>query len=233
MKPVRRLPGGSHRFLEPDEVVGYASSPHPLELAGPMLVGALVLAAVVAGFVAWSSAPVWFGLVLAAVLVLDALVLGTRVAAHRSRLLMVTSLRIVHRQGVLRRQGRELPISRVEDVVYVQSIPGRLFRYGTLTVESAGAAPATPLRYVRAPEQVQHEIHRSAEAARLLRGRQVAEPPPAHELAYEPAYEPAAAPAPPVPSASDHLALLEALYRRGIVSEAELEEKRAELLGRT
>lgn len=220
---------GRRRWLEEGEVVLYAARPHPVVLARTLLgaLGAVGLASF--AFVAWASAPVWFGAVLAAVIVLAALFVAGRVLRYRAGLLMVTSRRIAHREGFVRRVGREIPITKVEDVTYAQSLLARVLGYGEVTVESAGAQAARPFVAVRRPEEVQHAIHRAAQAA----------------VRHHPAAAPAAR-APRVPDRAEpdlppergahgveeQLALLEALHRRGFVSEEELEEKRLELLGR-
>ena len=215
-------------FLEEGEVVLYAARPHLVVLARP-LTGALVaLAAISYAFVAWSSAPMWFGIVLGALTLVAAVVVCGRVLRYRAGLLVITSRRVTHREGFVRRVGREIPISKVEDVTYSQGLVGRLFGYGEVIVESAGAAPSRPFRAVRRPEEVQHAIHRAAEAA-----SRPATPRPSPVRAPQTGGSP---PEQPPPAAlvgvDEQLALLEALHRRGFVSEAELAAKRDELLGR-
>jgi uncharacterized membrane protein YdbT with pleckstrin-like domain len=52
----------------------------------------------------------------------------------------ITDRRLAHRAGVLRKTGRDLPLSRVADVSYDRSLWDRLFRCGTLIVQTAGEA---------------------------------------------------------------------------------------------
>lgn len=52
----------------------------------------------------------------------------------------ITDRRLAHRAGVLRKSGRDLPLSRVADVSYDRSLWDRIFRCGTLVVQTAGEA---------------------------------------------------------------------------------------------
>lgn len=51
---------------------------------------------------------------------------------------IITDRRLAHRAGVIRRTGRDLPLSRVADVSYDRSLWDRMFRCGTLVVQTAG-----------------------------------------------------------------------------------------------
>ncbi|MCU1489388.1 MAG: bacterial domain protein [Acidimicrobiaceae bacterium] len=226
------------RGLEQDEEVLYASRPHAVVLVRPVAAVAVLLAACVAGFLAWSDAPAWFGVLLAVAVLFAAAYLSGRVLRYRSSLLMVTTLRVVQREGFWRRSGREVPAARVEDVSYEQGPLGRLLGYGSLLVESASATRAAPLAHVRRPEDVQHRVHQAAEHARQGGG----------PMRSSERWAPPAGDRRPAPRASEErraevhqggtgndvgerLARLEALRRRGIVTEAEFDQKRAELLG--
>ncbi len=50
----------------------------------------------------------------------------------------ITDRRLAHRAGVVRRTGRDLPLSRIADVSYDRSLWDRLCRCGTLIVQTAG-----------------------------------------------------------------------------------------------
>lgn len=52
----------------------------------------------------------------------------------------ITDRRLAHRAGVVRKSGRDLPLARVADVSYDRSLWDRLFRCGTLVVQTAGEA---------------------------------------------------------------------------------------------
>lgn len=52
----------------------------------------------------------------------------------------ITDRRLAHRAGVVRKTGRDLPLVRVADVSYDRSLWDRVFRCGTLIVQTAGEA---------------------------------------------------------------------------------------------
>lgn len=150
---------------EDDEEVLLATRPHWLRLVPRLAVPAAVLAAAVAAFVTWSSAPLWFAwVVLAAFVVAAALVVG-RVLSWRSTTFVVTTARVVHREGVLHRTGREIPIRRVQDVSFHQGLLERLAGIGQVVIESAGSASAVAVRDLRRPAEVQRLVNRALDAA--------------------------------------------------------------------
>src|SRR3954447_14094081 len=77
---------------------------------------------------------------------------------------VLTSRRGVIRQGVLGRSGRDIPLTRVNDVSFRHTFFERLLRCGTLTIESAGEHGQVVLPDVPTVEKVQREIYRGVEA---------------------------------------------------------------------
>ena len=76
----------------------------------------------------------------------------------------VTNRRIITRAGVIARHGRDMPLSRVNDVSFEHSgILERLLGCGTLTVESAGERGQLVLADVPHVEDVQRDVYRLAE----------------------------------------------------------------------
>ena len=68
------------------------------------------------------------------------------------------------RQGVFARSGRDVPLTRVNDVSFHHSLIDRLLGCGTLTIESAGEHGQVELPEVPRVEQVQREVYRLVEA---------------------------------------------------------------------
>ena len=85
---------------------------------------------------------------------------------------VVTNRRIMVRQGLLRRQGRDIPIRCVTEVRFDCTLLERMLRCGTLTIESAGiVGPADApgqlsLADVPGVRQVQRTIYALADAGR-------------------------------------------------------------------
>jgi uncharacterized membrane protein YdbT with pleckstrin-like domain len=76
---------------------------------------------------------------------------------------VVTTHRVVLRDGVLSRSGRDIPLSRINDVTFEHTFVERLLRSGTLLVESAGERGQVTLADVPRVENVQHTIYRLVE----------------------------------------------------------------------
>lgn len=205
--------GYPRKLLNAGEDVVLETRPNWSLLAGPVLLGVLVVAALVVILVLTANKlPLWVGGVMGAVFLLDIAYVLSRYVVWRATLLVVTTHRVIYRTGVLRRQGREIPIDRVQDVSFSQSLFERMVGAGSLTVESAGEHGQEPFPDVSHPERVQSTINR------LL------------ELSAQRDYQRASGQ--PVLSIPEQIEKLGELYRRGILTEEEFEGKKAELLGR-
>lgn len=79
-------------------------------------------------------------------------------------LFVVTSDRIIYRSGVIAKHGVEIPLERVNNINFHQSIFERVIGAGTLEIESAGEDGQTVFSNVRHPDAVQQEIYRRMEA---------------------------------------------------------------------
>jgi uncharacterized membrane protein YdbT with pleckstrin-like domain len=76
---------------------------------------------------------------------------------------VLTTRRVVIRRGVFARSGRDIPLTRVNDVSFEHSLLDRLLRCGTLTIESAGERGQVVLPEVPDVELVQREVYRCVE----------------------------------------------------------------------
>lgn len=119
-------------YLEPGEQVRLESRPHGAALVRP-LARALALAAVGAALVLSGSRVSW-GVAGVGVLVLaiGALAAFAAVVQWDRTLLVLTSEKLFVVYGVIRRRAAAVRLSRVGPIEIEQSIPGRLFGYGTL-----------------------------------------------------------------------------------------------------
>jgi uncharacterized membrane protein YdbT with pleckstrin-like domain len=77
---------------------------------------------------------------------------------------VVTTHRLIVRAGVLSRSGRDIPLSRVNDVSFRRSLVDRLLGAGTLTVESGGELGQLVLADVPGVEHVQRTVARCVDA---------------------------------------------------------------------
>ncbi len=162
------MTGIPKRLLGDGEDVVMALRPHWKELTGPVVVLLLVspVATFLAAKVPEGSAQQWLRLAIVVIAVL--VVLRFTVWPFVKWLTtsyVVTDRRIITRVGVVARAGRDMPISRVNDVSFNHSgLLERMLGCGTLVVESAGERGQLVLRDVPHVEEVQRDIYRLAEA---------------------------------------------------------------------
>jgi uncharacterized membrane protein YdbT with pleckstrin-like domain len=83
---------------------------------------------------------------------------------------VITTHRLLHRSGVLTRRGRDIPLSRITDVSFSQTLWERVIRAGTLAVTSAGDG-TTVLRRVPISERVQQLLNHMIEEDAVRRGQ--------------------------------------------------------------
>ncbi|HVL84959.1 MAG TPA: PH domain-containing protein [Pseudonocardia sp.] len=126
-----------------EEVVVH-EHPHGKVLLGPVLwflgtVGVLTYLAALVRAETWAPWA-WLGLgVLGLVLVVWLTIVP--VARWRSTHFVVTTRRVLVREGVLSRQGIDIPMSRINSVRFRHSMLERLLGCGTLIIESASDEP--------------------------------------------------------------------------------------------
>jgi len=85
---------------------------------------------------------------------------------------VLTNRRVVIRTGVLSRSGRDIPLTRVNDVSFRHGIVERILRCGTLTIESAGEHGQVVLPDVPSVELVQRQVLSRAQEESLRAARQ-------------------------------------------------------------
>lgn len=72
---------------------------------------------------------------------------------------VVTNERVVMRSGILARQGRDVPLTRVNDVSFQHTLLERILGCGTLVVESAGERGQVTLNDIPKVEKVQRTVY--------------------------------------------------------------------------
>jgi uncharacterized membrane protein YdbT with pleckstrin-like domain len=134
---------------------------------------------------------------------------------------VVTSDRVIFRTGAIAKKGVEIPLDRISNINFHQNIIERMIGAGDLSIESAGRDGQTKFDDVRHPDAVQQEIYRQAD----LHARKRA--------SWATSGAAPAAPAAPAPaSVPEQLEQLASLRDRGIITAAEFESKKAQLLER-
>ncbi len=127
---------------------------------------------------------------------------------------VVTTDRLITRDGVFSRSGIEIPLERVNTVFFEQNIFERIIGSGDLAIESAGEQGSQQFSNIRKPLNVQNEIHRQMESNENRKFDRVG-----RDLSGE-------------ASIPEQIAQLDELRQRGILTDAEFQTKKAELLDR-
>ena len=102
-------------------------------------------------------------LVLALAVLLLVSVVAVPLLRWRATHYVVTTHRLLFREGILTRHGRDIGLSRITDVSYHQSVWERLINSGTLTIESAGDSGATVLKQIPDSDGVQQLLNHMIE----------------------------------------------------------------------
>jgi membrane protein YdbS with pleckstrin-like domain len=81
-----------------------------------------------------------------------------------------TNRRIITRTGIIARSGKDMPLSKLNDVSFHYNLLERLLHCGTLTVSSASEDGLLVIRNVPRVEEIQREIYRLSEEDERRRG---------------------------------------------------------------
>jgi uncharacterized membrane protein YdbT with pleckstrin-like domain len=195
------------RLLSDNEELILDLRPHWIAIVGPSLVTLIIVAVWV--FVASRLDGITVWIATAAALGLILLFPMRAFIAWATSHFVVTSDRLIHRQGLVARSSMEIPLEALNDVRFSQGVVERVVGAGDLVIESAGERGQNVFSNVRRPEFVQKTIYemREANQARMT-GRT----------------------APDAPSMSVELARLADLRDRGVLNEQEFQEQKARIM---
>lgn len=76
---------------------------------------------------------------------------------------VLTSDRLITRKGIIAKHSREIPLERINDVAFNQSVIERFLGAGDLLIESAGERGQSRITAVRKPEEIQLMIYKATE----------------------------------------------------------------------
>lgn len=204
----------AQKNLNPNETVALDMHPHWWFFAKPamVLVAAIIVGIVLA--VGDRSGSLYSILKFAtiAVLVLSALRLLQRSIQWSSTHFVITSYRVIFRAGVIAKSGIEIPLERINNVNFNQSIFERIIGAGDLMIESGGEDGQSHFEDVRRPDDVQKLIHAQMDAALQRR-------------------VPGGFAAPRTSDVAEQLERLEGLMQRGAITPEEFETQKRKLLG--
>jgi membrane protein YdbS with pleckstrin-like domain len=230
--------GFPRRLLRDGEDLVLDLRPHPIAIAFQVFVGLLVIVALVLVLVnipdSWASWVRWLTFILAVGVIVVVCVPG--IVGWLTSHFVVTSERVVHRSGWISKHQTDIPLDRVQNIAFKQSVFERMIGAGDITLESAGEESDTTFQDVRHPEHVQKTIYDLRERDEQRRMQPLTAP----VTVPTPATPPPASTAPsggattqtgPPPEVADELAKLAGLRDRGVISEAEFQAQKSRLLG--
>ena len=202
------------KLLNDYETVALDLHPHWWFFAEPAasLLGAIVLGALVR----WrldGDAEKYLSLVVLALLVICVIWLVVRYLTWATTNFVITSDRLIFRQGIFAKSGIEMPLERVNNVNFSQSIFERMIGAGDLLIESGGEDGRSRFTDIRHPEKVQNLIHSEMEENERRRGG-----------FYQ-------APTASGPDPIAQLERLEGMLQRGSITQAEFDDQKRKLLG--
>lgn len=176
------------QLLADDERVVKHLHPHWVTLAAPtalllVVVGlASFLAAIVPGGSLQGVLRIVIVVVAVAALAVVSLVPYLR---WRTTHYVLTTHRLMTRVGILSHTGRDVPLNRINNAMYEQSLFERIVNSGTLVVESAGEDGQQVFKHIPDADQTQQLINRLVEGDHDRRSRNSAR----YEAHYENEYE--------------------------------------------
>ena len=212
------------RLLSVDEEVAVETRPHWTYLAAQFSALVVMITAVICVTVVVNGFPLAAIITIGVVAGVSAVAAGIRLVRWANTYYLVTDRRIVYWKGVPRWRGIELGLDLVDEIDVNQTIWQRLLGVGTVAVRSQVEGHVRRLSFVPRPAGVRQQVYR------LQREAIERDTEPAPPEGYEPAVgDEFAEPTLDIP---DQIRKLYELVELGILSEAEFEEKKRDLLRR-
>lgn len=154
--------GYPKRLLNPDEDIVFDLHPHWKALVIPTLLAPVIVfvATFGAGKIPEGGNQ---GKLRAAVAMLAVIAFVWLVVAPYVKWMtthfVLTTRRVLMREGLIARKGRDIPIFRINDVTFEHTVLERILGAGTLVVESAGERGQVTLSDIPHVEDVQRQIY--------------------------------------------------------------------------
>ena len=134
---------------------------------------------------------------------------------------VVTDDRVIYRTGVIAKRGVEIPMERINNINFHQGIWERIIGAGDLDIESAGKDGQSHFSDIWHPDGVQQELYRQMEGYAKKRASWA-----------NPGGSPPTTAVTPGAGIPEQLQQLADLRDRGVISAAEFDAKKAQLLER-
>ena len=145
--------------LQPGETVALIVSKHWLVLVKPALFFMAVLLYLPVRHVKILGFEVLLNYLLPYAAAVSGGVFLYRYLDRRVNIWAVTNLRLVDEWGILAHKSKENPLDKINDIGVEQTIMGRLFGYGSISVQTAAKAGETIIEFVERPEELKQTIN--------------------------------------------------------------------------
>jgi len=195
----------------------------------PILAGVLILAVALTLMFRPSSKIMWIIAAIVALIPLFELVRG--ILDWLNERYIITSRRVIEIRGIFNKLVRDSALEKVNDVELKQSLVGRLLKYGTVEIITGSDVGVNVFHRISNPVKFKRAMLNAKE---LLHTRAVDVTFPAPPVPAQQAAAPTSGLASGAPvtagSIGDRLIELTELHQKGMISEAEFQAKRKELL---
>ncbi|MEN3305846.1 MAG: hypothetical protein V7603_2048 [Micromonosporaceae bacterium] len=160
--------GFPESVLTKDEHVEVHLHPHWKALVRPVFFLVVVVAAIVAAGVFLAGKGTTQNIGFLVVIGVGLVVFGWLTVwpwlTWRTTHYVFTNERVIMREGVFSREGRDIPLNRINDVSFQHSFFERLLGAGTLTIESAGERGQVVLNDIPRVEKIQSQLYELVES---------------------------------------------------------------------
>jgi uncharacterized membrane protein YdbT with pleckstrin-like domain len=197
--------------LRPHWVALIPSALWTLGLLVALLLGYRAIDAIVDG--AATAPKSVFGAIVTALWIFFAVVKFFR---WRFTMFVLTTDRLITRSGVIAKHSKEIPLERINDVTFTQTVLERIIGAGDLLLDSSGDLGPARITAVRKPEEVQLLIYKESERNENRMRTPLPSPLQQHRE----------------PSIPEQIEALARLNNQGTLTDEEFEAKKRELLNR-
>ena len=157
--------GYPQKLLSGDEQIVYEMRPHWRALVVPVTVflvtvgiGTYFLAKLSGNGGGWVPGVRWIIIIVMVILLIWWVF--RPFAYWYTTLYVITNRRLIVRYGLVARNGRDMPLSRVNDVSFHHTVLDQMLNCGTLIVESAGEKGQLEMKAIPDVENLQREVYR-------------------------------------------------------------------------
>lgn len=145
--------------LQPGETVALVVRKHWVVLLKPALFLIVVLLYVAVRHVKILGLEAFLNYLLPYAVALSGALFLYRYLDRRVNIWAVTNLRLIDEWGILNHKSKENPLDKINDIGVEQSILGRIFGYGSISVQTAATAGETIIEFVEKPEELKQIIN--------------------------------------------------------------------------